>query len=140
LNKVCLIGHVGRDVEMRFTAGGDPIASFSLATSEKWTDKGGNKHERTEWHNVSVFGKLAEIARDYVSKGRQVYVEGSLRTDEWTDKEGQKRKATKVNLSGPRAVLVLLGSGGRGESAPASSSRQAPPPDDFQADDDDLPF
>ncbi len=130
VNKITLLGHVGKTPEVRYSQSGEAITSFSIATTEKWTDKSGQKQERTEWHSVSVFGKLAEIARDFVTKGKQVYVEGSLRTEEWKDKDGQPRKTTKVNLSGPRAVLVLLG--GRGEAA-APAERQAGE-DDFDTD------
>lgn len=110
LNKVCLLGRVGRDPEIRYTQGGEPIANFSLATSERWTGKDGQKQEKTEWFRVEVFGKLAQTVRDYVSKGKQLYLEGSLHQDQWQDKDGNKRETTKVRLSGPRAVLILLGS------------------------------
>jgi single-strand DNA-binding protein len=138
LNKVILIGNVGRDPEVRYLPSGDAVANFSLATTETWKDKQGGKQERTEWHNVSVFGKLAEIVRDYVTKGKQVYLEGSIATEEWTDKEGAKRKTTKVKLSGPRAQLVLLGGGGRGKEE--STPRQEAPVEEFQVSDDDVPF
>jgi single-strand DNA-binding protein len=91
LNKVILIGNLGKDPEIRYTQQGEPIANFSLATSERWTDKSGQKQERTEWHRVEVFGKTAQIVRDYCSKGKQVYLEGSIKYDEWTDKDGNKR-------------------------------------------------
>ena len=89
VNKVILVGNVGRDPEIRYTQGGDPIANFSIATNEAWTDKSGQKQEHTEWHNVEVFGKTAQVVRDYVSKGRQVYVEGSIRYERV---EGQGRQ------------------------------------------------
>ena len=116
VNKVILIGNLGRDPEIRYTQSGEPIANFSLATTENWTDKSGSKQERTEWHRVEVFGKAAQVARDYLTKGRQVYVEGSVRYDEWTDKDGNKRNTTKIRLSGPNSRLVLLG-GPRGEGS-----------------------
>jgi len=145
LNKVILIGNLGKDPEIRYTQQGEPIANFSLATSERWTDKSGQKQERTEWHRVEVFGKTAQIVRDYCSKGKQVYLEGSIKYDEWTDKDGNKRNMTKIRVSGPGSRLVLLGS--RGEGGPRGGSATpeggGPPPDtsdDFQASDDDVPF
>lgn len=112
VNKVILLGRLGRDPEIRYTQAGEPIANFSLATSEKWTDKAGSKQERTEWHRVEVFGKTAKIASDYLTKGREVYVEGSIRSDEWTDKDGAKRTTTKIHVGGPFSRLVLLASPG----------------------------
>jgi single-strand DNA-binding protein len=139
LNKVILIGNLGRDPEIRYTQGGEPIANFSLATSERWTDKNGQKQERTEWHRVEIFGKQAQIARDYLSKGRSVYVEGSVRYDEWTDKDGNKRNTTKIRVSGPGSRIVLLG--GRGEAGgprpPAEPEASGPPE---EVGDDDVPF
>jgi single-strand DNA-binding protein len=148
VNRVILIGNLGKDPEIRYTQAGEPIANFSLATNEAWTDKAGQKQERTEWHRVEVFGKPAQVVRDYLSKGRQVYIEGSIRYDEWTDKDGNKRNMTKIRVSGPGSRLVLLGGrgegggGGRG-AAGASESREsgpAAPQDDFQVTDDDVPF
>jgi single-strand DNA-binding protein len=146
VNKVILIGNLGRDPEIRYTQSGEPIANFSLATSENWTDKGGQKQERTEWHRVEVFGKTAQVVRDYCTKGKPVYIEGSIRYEEWTDKDGNKRNTTKIRVSGPGSRLVLLGSrgggggdmggGGRGPERDASG----PPADDFQATDEDVPF
>ena len=136
VNKATLLGHVGKDPEVRYLPSGDAVASFSLATSETWKDKSGQKQERTEWHSVEVFGKLAEIVRDYVTKGKQLYLEGSITYQEWTDKEGAKKYRTKIKLSGPNSKLVLLGGGGdKREGRPAG-----PPADDFQVSDDDVPF
>jgi single-strand DNA-binding protein len=142
LNKVTLIGNVGKDPEIRYTQSGDPIANFSLATSEKWTDKSGQKQEKTEWHRVEVFGKTAQIVRDYVTKGKPVYIEGSIRYDEYTDKDGIKRNVTKITVSGFNSRLLLLGSRGDGGPAPRSSagSGEPGPSDDFQASDEDVPF
>jgi single-strand DNA-binding protein len=156
VNKVILVGNVGRDPEIRYTQGGDPIANFSIATNEAWTDKAGQKQEHTEWHNIEVFGKTAQVVRDYVSKGRQVYVEGTLRTNEYKDKDGNQKKSVRVRVSGPNSRLVLLGgrgegggaggagggggSYGRGGGGGGSSSGGEAPPDDFQASDDDVPF
>ena len=114
VNKVILIGNVGKDPEIRYMQSGEPIANFSLATNEVWNDKSGQKQERTEWHRVEVFGKTAQVVRDYVTKGKPVYIEGSIRYDEWTDKDGNKRNMTKIRVSGPGSRLVLLGSRGEG--------------------------
>jgi len=111
VNKVILVGNLGRDAELRYTPGGAAVAKFSLATTETWNDKAGQKQERTEWHNIDIWGKQAETLTEYLRKGKQVYVEGRLQTDEYTDKEGIKRKSTKVR--GDRIVL-LGGGGGRG--------------------------
>ena len=153
VNKAVLIGNLGRDPEMRYTQAGDPIANFSLATSEKWTSKSGEKQERTEWHRVEVFGKTAQVVRDYLTKGRSVYIEGQIRYEEWTDKDGNKRNTTKIRVSGPNSRLVMLGSrgegGGRGGGS-SSGSSDGPPADgggsgggggdSFQATDEDVPF
>jgi single-strand DNA-binding protein len=148
VNRVILIGNLGKDPEIRYTQAGEPIANFSLATNEAWTDKSGQKQERTEWHRVEIFGKAAQVARDYLSKGRQVYLEGSIRYDEWTDKDGNKKYMTKIRVSGPGSRMVLLGSrgdGARGDGAPRSGPEAVrepggPPAEDFQVSDDDVPF
>ena len=148
VNKVILIGNLGKDPEIRYTQAGEPIANFSLATNEVWTDKSGQKQERTAWHRVEVFGKAAQVARDYLAKGRPVYLEGSIYYDEWTDKDGNKRNTTKIHVGGPNSKVVLLGSRGEGGGGPRGGAGggagggqgQAPPSDDFQASDDDVPF
>ncbi|MDM7916244.1 MAG: single-stranded DNA-binding protein [Candidatus Eisenbacteria bacterium] len=147
VNKVILIGNLGRDPEIRYTQSGEPIANFTLATNESWTDKSGQKQERTEWHRVEVFGKPAQVVRDYLSKGRQVYIEGSIKYDEWTDKDGNKRNTTKIRVSGPGSRLVLLGGRGEGggqrgtSGGPGGGTPEAPREgDDFQASDEDVPF
>jgi single-strand DNA-binding protein len=156
VNRVILIGNLGKDPEIRYTQGGEPIANFSLATSERWTGKDGQKQERTEWHRVEVFGKTAQVVRDYCQKGKQVYLEGQIHYDEWTDKDGNKRNTTKIRVSGPNSRLVLLGSrgeggGGRGAAGGGGGTgsggggggearESGPPADDFQVSDDDVPF
>jgi single-strand DNA-binding protein len=143
VNKVILIGNLGKDPEIRYTQAGEPIANFSLATNEVWTDKSGQKQERVAWHRVEVFGKAAQVVRDYLTKGRPVYLEGSIRYDEWTDKDGNKRNTTKIHVGGPNSKVVLLGSRGEGAGGPrggGGGQGQAPPSDDFQASDDDVPF
>lgn len=111
VNKVILIGNLGADPEMRYTTSGSAICTFSLATTESWTDKQTNeKQERTEWHRVKIFGRLAEIANEYLKKGRQVYIEGSIRTDKFTGKDGVEKYFTDIIANN----MQLLGSGGEG--------------------------
>jgi single-strand DNA-binding protein len=139
VNKVFLLGNLGANPEMRFTQGGQAVANLRLATTERWTDRNGQKQESTEWHRVVVWGKQAEIVGQYLTKGRQVFVEGSIRTRQWQDQQGQKRFTTEIVA---RNVQML---GGRGERAPEDSA-QPVPADDFAADfpgggaDDESPF
>lgn len=118
VNKVILVGNLGRDAEVRYTPGGAAVARFSIATTEVWNDKGGQRQERTEWHNIDLWGKQAESLSEYLVKGKQVYIEGRLQTDEYTDKDGVKRKSTKVRCE----KVVLLGSGGGGGARSAGGS------------------
>ncbi|XXF79149.1 single-stranded DNA-binding protein [Myxococcaceae bacterium GXIMD 01537] len=111
VNKVILIGNLGADPEVRFTPGGQAVANFRIATSESWMDKNGQKQERTEWHRIVVWGKLAELCGEYLKKGRQCFVEGRLQTREWTDKENRKNYTTEVVASG---VTFLGGRDGAG--------------------------
>jgi len=100
INKVILVGRLGKDPEIRSTPGGTSVAKFSLATDDRYTDKNGEKQERTEWHNITAWGKLAEICGQYLRKGKLVYIEGSIRTDSWDDKEtGQKRYRTEIHAN-----------------------------------------
>ena len=110
VNKVILVGNLGRDAELRFTPGGAPVATLNLATTEVWNDKGGQKQEKTEWHRVVLWGKSAESLNEYLVKGKQIYVEGRLQTRQWDDKDGNKRYTTEIR--GDRVVL-LSGGGGR---------------------------
>jgi single-strand DNA-binding protein len=119
VNKVILVGNLGRDAELRYTPAGAAVSKFSIATTEVWNDKSGQRQERTEWHNIDLWGKQAESLSAYLLKGKQVYVEGRLQTDEYTDKEGIKRKTTRVRCD----RVVLLGGGGR----PAAASPGAVP-------------
>ena len=121
VNKVILVGNLGRDAELRYTPGGAAVSKFSLATTEVWTDKSGQRQERTEWHNIDLWGKQAESLNEYLRKGKQVYIEGRLQTDEYTDKEGAKRKSTKVRCD----RVVLLGGGGGGAGVSRSQPRAA---------------
>lgn len=112
VNKCIILGFVGRDPETRHMPNGGAVCNFSVATSEQWTDKqSGDKQERTEWHAIVAFGKLAEICSEYVRKGGQVYVEGSIRTRKWTDKEGKDRYSTEIVADG----MQLLGSRAGGD-------------------------
>jgi single-strand DNA-binding protein len=119
VNKAILIGNLGSAPEVRFTPGGQAVANFRIATNESWTDKSGQKQERTEWHRIVVWGKLAELCGEYLAKGRQCYVEGRLQTREWTDKEGKKNYTTEVVA---QSVVFL---GGRGEG-PGAGARRGP--------------
>ena len=113
LNKVLLIGRLGKDPEIRYTPEGSPVASFSLATSENWTDKNGTRQERTEWHNIVAWNKLADICKQFLSKGRQVYIEGRIQSREYTDREGVKKRITEIIAS----QMVMLGSRPQGAEA-----------------------
>jgi single-strand DNA-binding protein len=123
VNKVILIGNLGKDPEVRYLPSGDAVANISIATTETWKDKGGEKQEKTEWHRVSMFSKLAEIAGEYLKKGSQVYIEGRLETRKWTDKEGHERYTTEIRAD----RMQMLGSRSGG------SERMAPPDDDVPA-------
>jgi len=115
VNKVILVGNLGRDPETRYAPNGDAICNVSLATTDSWKDKAsGERKEQTEWHRVVFFGKLAEIAGQYLKKGSQVYVEGSLRTRKWTDKDGQERYTTEIRAD---EMKMLGGREGRGDSS-----------------------
>ena len=153
VNKVILVGNLGRDPEVRYTKSGQAVASFSIATSEKWTGKDGNKEEKTEWHRIVAWGKLGEICGEYLSKGKQVYLEGRLQTREWEDNNGNKKQTTEIVASNMTMRGQVGGSGGsgygggsssgssRGPSGPSGSSSSQGSSgghDDFE--DDDIPF
>ena len=104
INRVILVGRLGRDPEMRYTGSGTPVVNFSLATNERWSDQNGGRQERTEWHNIVVWSKLAEICNQYLSKGQLVYIEGRLQTREWDDRDGNKRRTTEIVASGMRML------------------------------------
>jgi len=142
LNKAMLIGNLGKDPELRFTPSGRAVARFPVATSEQWTDANGQRQDRTEWHNIVVWGKQAESCGQYLSKGRQVFIEGSIRSRQYDDKEGQKRYITEVIAQ----RVQFLGGGGRGDGAGGGAGRgaqsaggdeMAPAP---APEDDDIPF
>ncbi len=144
LNKVMLIGNLGDDPEVRYTASGQAVATIRLATNERWTDKAGTSQERTEWHRVVVWGKQAEQCKEYLSKGRQIFVDGRLQTRDWTDKEGNKRYTTEIVA---RRVLFLGGRGvdGGGRRTAGGGFPAAEQSDDFAGNesaggDEDIPF
>ena len=133
LNKVMLIGNLGKDPEVRYTQGGQAVANFNIATNESWTDKAGQKQERTEWHRFVVWGKAAELCGEYLSKGRQVYIEGKLQTREWTNKEGQKQYSTEVVASPVGGVVFLSGGDRKGPGAGrAGGDDFGPPPPGYE--------
>ena len=141
INKVILVGNLGADPETRYMPSGSAVTNLSVATSETWKDKQtGEQKERTEWHKVAMFNRLAEIAAEYLRKGSQVYIEGKLRTRKWQDRDGNDRWTTEIIAD---EMQMLGGRGGGGGSAPMSrdSGASSPPPqagpDDF---DDDIPF
>ena len=141
LNKVTLIGNLGNDPEVRSTTGGNRVATFSLATSRSWNDAGGTKQEKTEWHRVVLWGKPAESLQEYLTKGKQIYVEGRLQTRQWDDKDGNKRYTTEIR--GDRIVLLGGMGGGGGRQQPrtggASSDEHMIEPGS-ELTDDDIPF
>ena len=140
VNKVILIGNLGRDPEIRYTRDGTAVANLNIATSDSWKDAQGQRQERTEWHRVVAWDKLAEIAKEYLTKGRQVFIEGRLQTRSWDDKDGNKRYTTEIRAD---QMLMLGGRGGEGGErgaepppAPTDDIRREP----FQATDEDVPF
>jgi single-strand DNA-binding protein len=153
VNKVIIVGNLGRDPEVRYTPNGDSITNVTVATTDTWKDKAtGEKKEATEWHRVVFFGKLAEIAGQYLKKGRQVYVEGALRTRKWTDKEGQERYTTEIVANEMKMLGSREGmsdappreSGGGAGAASGGGNRPAaaaqPAGSNFNDFEDDIPF
>jgi len=150
VNKAILIGNLGADPEVRFTPGGQAVANFRIATSESWTDKGGQKQERTEWHRIVVWGKLAELCGEYLAKGRQCFVEGRLQTREWTDKENRKNYTTEIVANnvvflGARDPSMAAASRGRRNGAeeygaPPPGAEESTAPAAAAATEDDIPF
>jgi single-strand DNA-binding protein len=137
LNKVILIGNLGRDPELRYTTGGTPVANFTMATTDRWKDKSsGERKERTEWHRIVVWAKQAEICSEYLHKGKQVYIEGSLRTREWEDRDGNKRYTTEVVAQ----QVLMLGRAGERPAASVAEGGQAVAEPDAGFAEDDIPF
>ena len=126
VNKVILIGNLGRDPETRYTTGGDAVTNLRIATTETWKDKSGEKQERTEWHTVVLFGRQAEIAGEYLKKGRPVYIEGRLQTRKWTDKDGNERYTTEIR--GDRMQMLGGRAGGAGSEPPSRDAAREPEP------------
>jgi single-strand DNA-binding protein len=162
VNKVILLGNLGRDPETRYTTGGEAVTNLRIATTEQWKDKSGEKQEKTEWHTVVLFGRQAEVAGEYLKKGRSVYIEGRLQTRKWTDKEGVEKYSTEivgdrmqliggardsgggggdVEFGGGSGGGAAAGGGGGGSGGGAARGSGSKPPakktDDF---DDDIPF
>jgi single-strand DNA-binding protein len=150
VNKVILVGNLGRDAELRYTPGGAAVATLNLATTEVWNDKSGQRQEKTEWHRIVLWGKQAESLQEYLTKGKQIYVEGRLQTRQWDDKDGNKKYTTEIKAD----RITLLGGGGggargggmergerveRGGGAPASHGGGDEPPIE-PITDDDIPF
>jgi single-strand DNA-binding protein len=148
VNKVILIGNLGRDPETRYMPDGGAVANVSIATTETWKDKNGEKQEKTEWHRVAFFGKLAEIAGEYLKKGSQVYVEGRLQTRKWQDKDGQDKYTTEIIADRMQMLGSRQGMGGgdregggeRESSRPAAKPAGKPAGSKFDDFEDDIPF
>jgi single-strand DNA-binding protein len=145
VNKVILVGNLGRDAELRYTPGGAAVSTLNLATTEVFKDREGQKKEDTQWHRVILWGKTAETLQDYLTKGKQIYVEGKLQTRKWKDKEGNDRYTTEVR--GDRVVLLSGGGGGRGGDSGGGADRgsgdaatHAEPGGSVELTDDDIPF
>ncbi len=142
VNKVILVGNLGRDAELRYTPGGAAVATLNLATTEVWNDKQGQKQEKTEWHRIVLWGKQAESLQEYLVKGKQIYVEGRLQTRQWDDKDGNKRYTTEIKAD----RITLLGGGGGGGRSGAmdrGETHTAGTPDEPPMEpitDDDIPF
>jgi single-strand DNA-binding protein len=140
VNKVILIGRLGKDPEVKFTQGGKAVARFSLATDEAWKDQSGERQQKTEWHNIVAWDKLADICGQYLTKGKQVYIEGRLQTRSWEDKEGNKRYTTEIRADN----MVMLGSKGEGSGGGGERHEQSSTPSGGpmggEITDDDVPF
>jgi single-strand DNA-binding protein len=133
VNKVMLVGNLGRDAELRYTSDGTAVATLNLATTESWKDKGGAKQEKTEWHRVVLWGKQAESLQEYLTKGKQIFVEGRLQTRQWEDKDGNKRYTTEIRAD---RVTLLGGGGERGGARRGRDEGDAGAPEQ----DDDIPY
>lgn len=139
VNKVILLGRLGRDPEVRTTQSGQPVANFTLATNRVWRDREGTRHEDTEWHNIVVWGRQAEVAGQYLTKGRQIYLEGRLQTRSWEDRQsGEKKYRTEIVCDNFQML------GGRGDAPSGAATAEAPaysdPGFDAAAEDEDIPF
>jgi len=142
VNKGILVGNLGRDAELRYTPGGAAVATLNMATTEVWNDKAGQRQEKTEWHRVVLWGKTAESLNEYLTKGKQIYVEGRLQTRQWDDKDGNKRYTTEIKAD---RITLLGGGGGRSGAMERGGGGSAVPggPDEPPMEpitDDDIPF
>ena len=135
LNKVQIIGHLGKEPEMRYTPSGKPVTTFSVAVSRSWNSADGERHSETEWFNVVAWGNLAEICKQYLTKGQQVYIEGRLQTRRWDDKEGVKHTSVEVVAN----EMMMLGDR-KDHNNTQSSSESAPPENTTETDEDEFPF
>ncbi|HEX3582930.1 MAG TPA: single-stranded DNA-binding protein [Thermoanaerobaculia bacterium] len=143
INKVILVGRLGKDPEVRSTPGGSTVTKFTVATDERYTDKAGEKQERTEWHNIAAWGKLGEICGQYLRKGKLVYIEGSIRTDSWDDKEsGQKRYRTEIIANTMKMLDRRGDEGSSGSGGGYTGARKSTPSPgaDVMDDDEEVPF
>lgn len=136
INKVMLIGRLGADPEIRYTPSGAEVATFRIATSEVWTNKNGEKEERTEWHRIVAWRNLAKICGEYLSKGRLVYIEGKIRTRSWEDRDGNKRSTTEIEAS----EMKMLGASGDQDRKPKEPDRDAAPQPARDKEEEDIPF
>lgn len=146
VNKVILLGRLGQDPELKYTPGGSPVCNFSLATTESWTDKSGQKQEKTEWHRVVVWGKLAELCNQYLAKGRQAFLEGRLQTRAWDDKDGNKRYTTEILASTVQFIGGPSANANQNANVDTSYSQAPAPAQEYQISSDasfaadDIPF
>lgn len=145
VNKVILLGRLGQDPELKYTPGGSPVCNFSVATTESWTDKSGQKQEKTEWHRIVVWGKLAELCNQYLSKGRQAFIEGRLQTRAWDDKDGNKRYTTEILASTVQFIGGATASNNNvdtsyNQAAPAAPAQEYQVANDAHFAADDIPF
>ena len=139
VNKVILVGRLGRDPEVKYTAGGQPVARFSLATDESFKNRAGERERRTEWHNIVAWRRLAEICGEYLTKGKLVYIEGRLETRQWEDREGNKRTTTEI-IAREMQMLSAKGDAERERAAPPAENEEAQAPTSPEITDDDIPF
>ncbi len=152
VNRVFLVGRLGKDPEQRFTSSGTPVTNFSLATDERWKDQSGERQTRTEWHQIVVWGRLAEICSQYLNKGKLVFIEGRLQTREWDDRDGNRRRTTEIVASDMQMLGSRSEEQGMGMAPSAPSTPSAPAPEsgsesqatssqgDVEISDDDIPF
>ncbi len=135
VNKVILVGNLGADPELRYTSSGTPVASFNIATREQWTNKSGEKEEKTEWHKIVAWARLGEICGEYLHKGKQVYIEGRLQTRSWEDRDGNKRYTTEIVAQ----TMQMLGPAGK-EGRVESKGEAFPVEEPISVPEDDIPF